>query len=254
MTEEDVYNQIGEDGFARLVRSFYAQVPGDDILGPMYPAADMAGAEVRLRDFLVGRFGGPTRYVEQRGHPRLRARHLPFAIDQAARDRWMQLMTRALDEAALPAESDAVLRAFNRWLEDDWGVNFQGRIFAAPYISLADVDWAIEELEWALANDARIINMRASSVIAPDGRRSLGHPLHDPFWQRLNDSGITVCIHSGDAGYGFMLDYWGQDSEFEAFRYSPLRSRSMCARTSDCGNGSWRLSMKTLRSRTNQIR
>ena len=55
-------------------------------------------------------------------------------------------------------------------------------------------------------------------------RHTLGHPLHDPFWQRLHDSGITVCIHSGDAGYGFMLDYWGQDSEFEAFRYSPLRS------------------------------
>ena len=93
-----------------------------------------------------------------------------------------------------------------------------------PTSRLADVDWAIEELEWALAKDARIINLRASSVDRADGRRSLGHPLHDPFWQRVNDAGITICIHSGDAGYGFMLDYWGQDSEFEAFRYSPLRS------------------------------
>lgn len=110
--EFDVFAQIGEDGFARLVRGFYAQVPGDDILGPMYPAEDMAGAETRLRDFLVGRFGGPTRYIAQRGHPRLRMRHAPFAIDQRARDRWVQLMTRALDETRLPAESDAVLRAF----------------------------------------------------------------------------------------------------------------------------------------------
>ena len=110
--ETDVYAQIGEDGFARLVRAFYAQVPGDDVLGVMYPADDLAGAEVRLRDFLVGRFGGPQRYVEQRGHPRLRARHSPFAIDQRARDRWMQLMTRALEAAALPPESDAALRAF----------------------------------------------------------------------------------------------------------------------------------------------
>ncbi len=74
--------------------------------------SDLAGAEVRLRDFLVGRFGGPQRYIEQRGHPRLRARHAPFAIDQGARDRWIELMTRALDETALPAEADAVLRAF----------------------------------------------------------------------------------------------------------------------------------------------
>jgi hemoglobin len=107
-----VYQQIGEDGFARLVHAFYAQVPGDNILGPMYPPDDMAGAEARLRDFLVGRFGGPARYIEQRGHPRLRMRHAPFAIDQRARDRWMQLMTTALDQTGLPAESDAVLRAF----------------------------------------------------------------------------------------------------------------------------------------------
>jgi hypothetical protein len=130
-------------------------------------------------------------------------------------------------EAALEHDVPAMLtafRAFNRWLEDDWGVNFRGRIFAAPYITLADVDWALDELDWALSNDARIINLRASSVIAPDGRRSLGHPLHDAFWQRVDDAGITICIHSGDAGYGFLLDYWGQDSEFEAFRYSPLRS------------------------------
>lgn len=110
--ELDVYGEIGEDGFARLVHAFYAQVPGDDVLGRMYPAEDLEGAEARLRDFLVGRFGGPQRYIEARGHPRLRARHAPFVIDQRARDRWVALMTRALDEAALPAESDRVLRRF----------------------------------------------------------------------------------------------------------------------------------------------
>ncbi len=110
--ETQVFQQIGEDGFARLVRAFYAQVPSDDVLGPMYPPGDMAGAEERLQDFLVGRFGGPPRYIEQRGHPRLRMRHAPFAINQQARDRWMELMTRALDEVRLPAESDTVLRAF----------------------------------------------------------------------------------------------------------------------------------------------
>lgn len=107
-----VYARIGEDGFARLVRAFYAQVPDDDILGPMYPRDDMSGAEDRLRDFLVGRFGGPPRYIEQRGHPRLRMRHLPFAVDMAARNRWVALMDKALVDAALPDDAVAVLQPF----------------------------------------------------------------------------------------------------------------------------------------------
>lgn len=110
--EEDVYARIGEDGFARLVRAFYAQVPADDILGPMYPRHELDRAEERLRDFLVGRFGGPPRYLERRGHPRLRLRHLPFPIDRQARDRWMQLMARALDDARLPPDVTALLRSF----------------------------------------------------------------------------------------------------------------------------------------------
>ena len=112
MIEEQVYAAIGEDGFARLIRAFYAQVPADPILGPMYPADDLAGAEQRLRDFVIGRFGGPPRYVEQRGHPRLRMRHMPFAIDTTARDRWVTLMDRALEEAQLPADVTSLLREF----------------------------------------------------------------------------------------------------------------------------------------------
>lgn len=112
MRELDIYGAIGEEGFHRLVAAFYEQVPGDDILGPMYPADDMTGAEQRLRDFLVGRFGGPPRYMEQRGHPRLRMRHAPFAIDGDARDRWVELMSRALDQADFMPEVDAALREF----------------------------------------------------------------------------------------------------------------------------------------------
>jgi hemoglobin len=110
--ESHIYAIVGEDGFRRLVGAFYRQVPADDILGPMYPPDDLAGAEQRLRDFLVGRFGGPARYIEQRGHPRLRQRHMPFAVTPAARERWLVLMTRALDEAAFPPEVDAILRSF----------------------------------------------------------------------------------------------------------------------------------------------
>jgi hemoglobin len=112
MDELDVYAAIGEDGFRRLIAAFYKQVPNDDILGPMYPRHDLAGAEQRLRDFLIGRFGGPQRYVEQRGHPRLRMRHMPFAVNPAARQRWMQLMTNALDEVKLPPDVELFLREF----------------------------------------------------------------------------------------------------------------------------------------------
>ena len=112
LDEGAVYDRIGEAGFSRLVGSFYRQVPDDPVLGRMYPKDDLAGAEARLRDFLVGRFGGPARYVEQRGHPRLRMRHMPFAIDGDARNRWVAIMDRALEEAALPEDATEVLRAF----------------------------------------------------------------------------------------------------------------------------------------------
>jgi hemoglobin len=110
--DADIYAAIGEDGFRRLIAAFYKQVPGDEILGPMYPPGDLAGAEQRLRDFLIGRFGGPQRYVEQRGHPRLRMRHMPFAVNAAARERWLQLMTNALNEVRLPPDVDRFLREF----------------------------------------------------------------------------------------------------------------------------------------------
>ena len=112
MQEQDVYTAIGEEGFARLVAAFYAQVPHDEVLSPLYPPHDLAGAEQRLRDFLIYRFGGPQAYIEQRGHPRLRMRHAPFPIGAAARDRWVQLMDRALEQAALPEEARQVLRSF----------------------------------------------------------------------------------------------------------------------------------------------
>jgi hemoglobin len=110
--EQHVYAAIGHAGFDRLVDAFYRQVPSDDVLGPMYPADDLEAAQHRLRDFLIFRFGGPQTYIEQRGHPRLRIRHAPFAIGQAARDRWLQLMTHALAEAALPDEPRRILQSF----------------------------------------------------------------------------------------------------------------------------------------------
>ena len=112
MQELEVYSMIGREGFTRLVAAFYRQGPSRRPSGTHVPAQDLPGAEQRLRDFLIGRCGGPQTYIEQRGHPRLRARHSPFHINQAARDRWMRLMDSAFGEAALPAEAEQVLRKF----------------------------------------------------------------------------------------------------------------------------------------------
>lgn len=110
--DQEVYQLIGEDGFTRLVAGFYRRIPEDDILGPMYPPEDLAGAEKRLRDFLIFRFGGPMRYIEERGHPRLRMRHAPFVVNLAARERWLAIMNQAFAEANLPAEAEEVLKPF----------------------------------------------------------------------------------------------------------------------------------------------
>ena len=111
-TPETVFDVIGEDGLTRLVRGFYEQIHTDEILGPMYPPAELPEAERRLREFLIYRFGGPDRYIVERGHPRLRIRHAPFVVNQAARDRWFQLMNTSLEKAGFPPEIVAALRAF----------------------------------------------------------------------------------------------------------------------------------------------
>jgi hemoglobin len=112
LLDTHVYGLIGDDGFRRLVAAFYRRVLTNHILGPMYEGRDLAAAEWRLREFLVGRFGGPDRYVQKRGHPRLRMRHHPFAIDRAARDQWVALMLTAMQEAELPGEAVPLLNKF----------------------------------------------------------------------------------------------------------------------------------------------
>jgi hemoglobin len=109
ISESDVYARLGDEGFDRLVGAFYDAVRGDDLIGPMYPPEDLEGAKVRLRDFLVQRFGGPTRYADARGHPRLRMRHGPFAIGRSEAERWLTLMAGAMRTAGVDEEVAAVL-------------------------------------------------------------------------------------------------------------------------------------------------
>jgi hemoglobin len=112
LLDTNVYSIIAEEGFTRLVAAFYRRVATDDILRPMYPEHDLAGAERRLRNFLIQRFGGPFVYSDQRGHPRLRMRHAPFTIDQRGRDRWVELMEAAMAEANMPEQVVPPLRKF----------------------------------------------------------------------------------------------------------------------------------------------
>lgn len=99
----------GAEFFDALVAAFYARVANDDVLRPMYPEHDLGPAERRLRMFLEQYWGGPQTYSEERGHPRLRARHLPFVIGPVERDRWLALMHEAVLEQGLDEEREMML-------------------------------------------------------------------------------------------------------------------------------------------------
>lgn len=95
-----------------MVAAFYQRVRADDLIGPMYPDGDWQGSEERLAEFLLFRLGGSTRYLEMRGHPQLRMRHIPFKIGISERDRWLQLMTSAMEETGVPSAVRGFLDPF----------------------------------------------------------------------------------------------------------------------------------------------
>ena len=112
MNEAEVMGICGENGIRRMVAEFYRQVRTDELIGPMYPEADWQGSEERLAEFLLFRLGASTRYLETRGHPKLRMRHITFKIGIAERDRWLALMTSAMVETGVPAEARGFLDPF----------------------------------------------------------------------------------------------------------------------------------------------
>jgi hemoglobin len=107
---QSFYEEVGgAPVFAKIVSRFYEQVAEDEVLRPIYPEEDLGPAEQRLRMFLEQYWGGPRTYSEQRGHPRLRMRHMPFKIGPIERDAWLRCMRIAVDEAGLDDEHRAQL-------------------------------------------------------------------------------------------------------------------------------------------------
>ncbi|MBV8949631.1 MAG: amidohydrolase [Actinobacteria bacterium] len=169
---------------------------------------------------------GELEPIGQRPEYRDRAERLRL-MDEQGLEACIMLPTLGVGmETALerdPQALTAAFRAFNRWLQDDWGFNFQQRIYAAPYITLVDVAWAVEELEYALGHDPGVVLVRPGSVFGYDRRRTPGDPANDPFWARLNEAGVTLVIHGGDSGYAPYEQIWGLSGETESFRIPPLK-------------------------------
>jgi predicted TIM-barrel fold metal-dependent hydrolase len=109
-----------------------------------------------------------------------------------------------------------ILRAFNRWLEEDWGFAYRDRIFGVPYLTLSDVDQGVEELEWCLDKGARVVSIRNGPAFTPEGTRSPADPMFDPFWARVGEAGVVVAPHAGfEDGYvkvqQAVAEEWGRD-------------------------------------------
>jgi predicted TIM-barrel fold metal-dependent hydrolase len=114
----------------------------------------------------------------------------------------------------------ANLRAFNRWLEEDWGFSYRDRIVAVPFLSLVDLDSAVSELEWVLDRGARAVHLLFSPVYG----RSIADPYFDPFWARLSEAGAPVCFHGCDAGYSELFSVqWGEPARPPAHAQSAFQ-------------------------------
>ncbi|HLN07002.1 MAG TPA: amidohydrolase family protein [Acidimicrobiales bacterium] len=121
-----------------------------------------------------------------------------------------------------------VIHAFNRWLHEQWSFNYEGRLFATPVVSLPIVERALEELEWVLERGARAVLVRPAPVPGLRGPRSFALTEFDPFWARVQESGIFVVLHASDSGYTRYVNEWeGNKGEYLAFQPSPFSLVSM---------------------------
>ena len=179
------------------------------VVNPTFDPIALPGA---LHDYFRGnpdrRY--PMDYLKEREPIRAEYRdrdaRLAALDEQGLESCWLFPTLGMLYEEPLRHDPEAVchtFRAFNRWLAEDWGFAYRDRLFAGPYITLADVDWAIEELEWALEQGARTLVMRPAAPTTTTGRRSPFDESFDRFWSLVNETGILVVLHAGDGGVSF---------------------------------------------------
>jgi len=177
------------------------------VVNPTFDPIAKAGA---MHDYFRGNpdLKSPLEFLREREpiRPEYRDRDARLEVmdEQGIEKIWLFPTLGILYEELLKHDPEAVaitFTAFNRWLDEDWGCNYRDRIFAAPYVSLCDVDWAVRELEWALERDARVVVMRPAAPTTALGQLSPADPTFDPFWARANEAGITVVVHAGDSGY-----------------------------------------------------
>ena len=170
-------------------------------------------------------------------HPAYRNRDARLAQldEQGLAGAWLFPTLAVGMEESLQRDREALCAAFegfNRWLEEDWGFAYRDRLFAAPYIPLADPEWAVRELEWALGAGARMICMTPGPVRGTD-HGNPADPIYDAFWARVNEAGIVLGIHSGDAGYNAFGDLYGVGGTFKAFDFDPTRIALSAAPVAD---------------------
>jgi predicted TIM-barrel fold metal-dependent hydrolase len=117
----------------------------------------------------------------------------------------------------------ATLKAFNRWLDEDWGFHYRQRLFGAPIISFSDPDAGLVELDYVLSQGARVICVRPSPVPGADGRpRSLGDRSHDKLWAAIAEAGVPVAFHLSDSGYNTVAAMWGGPAQYDPFHLDAL--------------------------------
>lgn len=116
----------------------------------------------------------------------------------------------------------AVMHSLNQWTLEEWEFNRNNRIFTPVVVSLADLDWAVKELEWGLKNGAKLVMVRPAPVPNVSGSRSPGFEEFDPFWARVNESKILVAMHASDSGYDKFVRMWVGGSEYLPFAPDPF--------------------------------
>jgi predicted TIM-barrel fold metal-dependent hydrolase len=129
-----------------------------------------------------------------------------------------------------PELTHVVIHALNQWMHETWSFDYKGRIFSTPIITLPIVERAIAELDWALEHGAKAILIRPAPVPGYRGSRSFGLPEFDPFWQRVQDAGILVCLHGSDTGFTKYIDTWEGGVEYLPFKPNPFHDVVMAKR------------------------